>query len=503
VSSSAERFDVLVVGAGLSGIGAAYRLQTQCPTKSFTILEARSELGGTWDLFRYPGVRSDSDMFTLAFPFRPWSGTKSIVDGPSILQYLHDTARQFGIDQKIRFGHRVESASWSTARSCWEVVTVVGGARSTYRASFLYLCCGYYRYDIGYEPGFEGRDRFVGSFVHPQFWPEKLDHAGKRVVVIGSGATAVSLVPALAEKAEHVTMLQRSPTYMVSLPSTDVVADTLRRHLPAPMALTLTRWKNILIGQVFFQYCRRRPEKARALLAAGVRKALPGRDIHPDFVPRYDPWDQRMCVVPDGDFFRAVRAGGASVVTDHVARMTERGVELASGEVLEADIVVSATGLELLAFGGIALDVDGREVVPGNALIYKGFMLAGVPNLAFAFGYTNASFTLRSDLSSRLVCRLVNHMDRHGYRTVVPVPGAGVSVVPRPALDLTAGYVTRALDRLPKQGSRSPWRVRQNYPFDAASLRLGRIGRSLRFSPAKDGSGSFPKAPRRPGVHAA
>jgi monooxygenase len=477
----AERFDVVIVGAGLSGIGAGYRLQTECPQKSFVILEGRSRLGGTWDLFRYPGVRSDSDMFTLGYPFRPWTGAQSIAGGRQILGYLRDTAAEYGIDRRVRFGHKVVSAAWSSEEGCWRLEVESGARRAAFEAGFLYLCSGYFSYEHGHEPEFPGREDFRGELVHPQSWPDDLNPAGKKVVVIGSGATAVTLVPALAETADHVTMLQRSPTYMVSLPSRDPVAEYLSAHLSGGLASRLTRWKNVFLGTAFYQFCRRRPARARALLAQGVQRSLPGYDVDPDFVPKYDPWDQRLCLVPDGDFFAAVREGRASVVTDHVARFIPAGVKLQSGRVLEADVIVSATGLELVACGGIALEVDGEGVSVADTMIYRGFMLSGVPNLAFAFGYTNASFTLRSDLSSRAVCRVVNFMDEHDWDRVVPVPAEAVPLG-RGAIDLTSGYVARAADRLPKQGSVRPWRMRQNYVLDFLAMKFGRPTVDLSFS---------------------
>jgi monooxygenase len=481
---SPEHLDVLIVGAGLSGIGAAWHLQDRCPGKSYAILEARDDLGGTWDLFRYPGIRSDSDMHTLGYRFKPWTETKSIADGPAILEYVRRTARESGIDKRIRFGHRVLAAEWSSEAARWTVEAERGedGERVRLTCDFLWACSGYYRYDEGFTPKFEGEERFAGPIVHPQHWPEDLDYAGKRVVVIGSGATAVTLVPAMAEKAAHVTMLQRSPTYIASLPAEDGVAAALRRHLPERTAYAAVRWKNVLIQTLFYQLSRRRPELVKRLIRKGVQRSLPPDfDIDKHFKPHYNPWDQRMCLVPDGDLFRALSDGSASVVTDTIASFTEGGIELASGEELEADVIVTATGLNLLFLGGIRLAVDGEAVDVPSTMAYKGMMLSGVPNMAFTVGYTNASWTLKADLTSEYVCRLLNHMEAHGYRRCVPE--VDPSVTEQPLLDFTSGYVLRSLDRFPKQGSKEPWKLRQNYVFDIRTIRRGAIDDgAMRFS---------------------
>jgi cation diffusion facilitator CzcD-associated flavoprotein CzcO len=474
---STEHFDVVVVGAGLSGIGAGYRLQTQCPGKRYVILEARGEIGGTWDLFRYPGIRSDSDMFTLGYPFRPWKEAKAIADGPAILNYVRETARVYGIDRHIRFQHHVVSAAWSSEDARWrlEVQTGENGDTVRFTCDFLYGCTGYYRYEAGYEPSFPGAERFLGRFVHPQHWPADLDYAGKRVVVIGSGATAVTLVPAMAGTAAHVTMLQRSPSYILSLPARDHIADLLRRVLPERAAHRLLRWKNILISLGIYQMSRRAPKFTRRLLTKGAAKHLPpGYQVDTHFNPKYEPWDQRLCFVPDSDLFEAISAGRASVVTGRIGTITERGIRLESGQELEADIIVSATGLRMLALGGVHLTVDGTSIEPGQTFVYKGVMLGNVPNFAFCVGYTNASWTLRADLSSSFVCRLLNHMDRHGYRTCEPRCDPA-SLEPRPLLGLTAGYVLRAAANLPKQASEKPWIIRQNYILDMLTMKLGRI----------------------------
>jgi monooxygenase len=482
---SPEHLDALIVGAGLSGVGAAWHLQDRCPGKAYAIFEARGDLGGTWDLFRYPGIRSDSDMHTLGYRFKPWTADKSITDGSSILEYVRETAIDHGIEDKIRFHHRVVAASWSSEGSRWTVEAENTETGETVRVTcdFLWACSGYYRYDQGYAPEFEGIDRFSGEVVHPQHWPEDLDYADKRVVVVGSGATAVTLVPAMAERAAHVTMLQRSPTYIASLPAEDGIATRLRRFLPERAAYSLVRWKNVLIQTAFYQLSRRRPEIVKRFIRKGVERALPpGYDVDKHFTPRYNPWDQRMCLVPDSDLFRAISKGDASVVTDRIATFTERGVELESGEELEADVIVTATGLNLLFLGGMQLSVDGEEVDIPSKMAYKGMMLSGVPNLAFTVGYTNASWTLKADLTSEYVCRLLNHMDAHGFRRSVPEVDS--SVTEEPLLDFTSGYVLRSLDRFPKQGSKEPWKLRQNYIFDIRTIRRGPIDDgAMRFGP--------------------
>ena len=469
------QFDVLIVGAGLSGIGAGYHLSTRCPDKTFLILEGRETIGGTWDLFRYPGIRSDSDMFTLGYPFRPWKEAKAIADGPSILNYVRETAREFGIDQHIRFNHRVVAAAWSSEDSRWRLTTQSGDATAEYTCSFLYGCTGYYRYDAGYQPDFPGLAQFIGTFVHPQHWPEGLDYSGKRVVVIGSGATAVTIVPAMADAAAHVTMLQRSPTYILTLPACDPIADFLRRLLPENTAHSLVRWKNILISLGIFQLARRAPDFTKRLIKGGAAKQLPpGYDVDQHFTPRYNPWDQRLCLVPDSDLFKSISSGRASIATGEIDSFTPTGIRLKSGEEIPADIVVSATGLQLLLLGGVHLSVDGAQVDPGHSFIYKGVMLSNVPNFAFCVGYTNASWTLRADLSSNFVCRILNHMQRHYYHTVVPVCDPA-KLDARPLLDFNSGYVLRALDHLPKQASTKPWFIRQNYILDAITMKLAKI----------------------------
>jgi monooxygenase len=477
-----EHVDVLIVGAGLSGIGAAHHIQTAFPGKTYTILEARDVIGGTWDLFRYPGVRSDSDMFTLGYRFRPWLKAEAIADGASILDYVRDTAAG-GIEAHIRFNHRVTGASWSTAEARWTVEAVHGAEKVSVTCNFLLMCSGYYRYDHGYLPQFAGIEDFRGQVVHPQHWPQDLDYAGKRVVVIGSGATAVTLVPALAQTAAHVTMLQRSPSYILTLPAEDAIADRLRKLLGPQRGYTVARWKNVTLATLLYKLSRRRPEMVRNLIRKLAIKQLPaGYDVDTHFNPAYNPWDQRLCLVPDGDLFRAIRAGRATVVTDKIATFTERGLLLESGAELAADIAVTATGLQLLALGGTQLVVDGRPVSLPETMAYKGMMLSGVPNFAFTIGYTNASWTLKADLVSEFVCRLLGYMDSRGYTECVPVnddPG----VTGQPLLDFSAGYVLRSIDQFPRAGSRSPWRLGMSYLHDAVTLRHGKINDgAMRFS---------------------
>jgi cation diffusion facilitator CzcD-associated flavoprotein CzcO len=482
-----EHLDVLIVGAGLSGIGAAHHLQEAFPGRSYAIFEARETTGGTWDLFRYPGIRSDSDMHTLGYRFRPWIESKTIADGDSILEYVRETAREAGIDSKIRFQHRVLRAAWSSEDSRWAVEAERTDTGETARVTcdYLWCCSGYYRYDEGYIPEFPGIDRFRGEVVHPQHWPQDLDYAGKRVVVIGSGATAVTLVPAMAETAAGVTMLQRSPTYIVSLPAEDPLAKLLRRFLPHRAVYSIVRWKNVLLQMASYQLSRRRPRVVKKMIRRALERELPaGYDIDTHFSPRYNPWDQRMCLVPDGDLFEAIGNGRATVVTDTIETFTETGIRLDSGTELEADIVVTATGLNLLFLGGMELSVDGEPVDVPRAMAYKGMMLSGVPNFAFTVGYTNASWTLKADLVSEYVCRLLAHMDAHGFRKSVPEID-DPTVVEVPLLSFNSGYVLRALDRFPKQGSREPWKLRQNYVVDIRSIRRGPVDDGeMRFYPA-------------------
>ncbi|ACU75310.1 flavin binding monooxygenase [Catenulispora acidiphila DSM 44928] len=468
--------DVLIVGAGLTGIGAAWRLQSTHPGKTYLIVEAREEIGGTWDLFRYPGIRSDSDMQTFGYRFRPWREPRAIADGASILQYIRDTAAEAGIDRHIRFRHRVVSASWSTADASWKVELLRDGdvETTTMTCGFLYMCTGYYRYDKGYAPHFAGREKFTGRVVHPQQWPQDLDCADKRVVVIGSGATAVTLVPTLARTASHVTMLQRSPTYIISLPSKDPIASGLQRLIGKRAAYPIVRWKNIAINSASYQLGQHAPAISRAFIRGRLKRLLPkGYDIGTHFNPRYKPWDQRLCVVPDADLFKAIGDGRASVVTDAIESFSESGVRLTSGQELSADVVVTATGLDLVGLGGIQLFVDGDEIVLSDTVAYRGVMLSGVPNLVFTVGYTNASWTLKADLVSQFACRLLAHMDRHGHRQCVPTEPPGATR--RPLLDFSAGYVQRSIDRLPRSGTEDPWRSGNNYVRDFVTFKRARL----------------------------
>ena len=469
-----ERLDMVIVGAGLSGIGAAHHFSTAFPDRSYAVLEARGAIGGTWDLFRYPGVRSDSDMVTLGYSFRPWTDPTTMAGGDAIRDYIQDTAREGGIDRHIRFHHRVARADWSSQEGEW-VLTVERSApdeptvTEVIRASFLMGCTGYYRYDEGYTPDFPGQEDFRGELVHPQHWPEDLDYTGKRVVVIGSGATAITLVPAMTDKAEHVTMLQRTPTYITSLPATDpFFASRIGRALPEAARYRVARTKNVLMQSFFYNLARKRPDTVRAMLRKATMRQVPDVDVDTHFNPPYNPWDQRVCVVPGGDLFRALRKEKASVVTDRIARFDATGILLESGEHLEADVVVTATGLNLLPFGGIDVRIDGTPLDLPQAMVYRGAMLSGVPNFAFVVGYTNASWTLKADLVCGYVMRLLVHMQRTGRAVVTPTKEAGVEE--EPFLDFASGYVQRSVADFPRQGSRQPWKLKQNYFYDAWKL---------------------------------
>lgn len=473
---SVEDLDVVVIGAGLSGICAGHHLQASAPWASYTILESRTAMGGTWDLFRYPGVRSDSDMFTLGFPFRPWQGDRMIVDGASIQNYIEETAAAEGIDEHIRYEHRVRSASWSSGEGRWRVrASGPGGDEVELTCRFLFSCTGYYDYDRGHRPEFPGEARFRGTFVHPQHWPESLDYDGKRVVVIGSGATAVTLVPAMAERAASVTMLQRSPTYVATVPARNPIAGALRRVLPDRIAANGVRWAHALGAQALYVFSRRHPRAVRRALEFLVSRQLPaGYPVDPHFTPSYAPWDERMCAVPGGDLFKAIRSGRAEVVTDHIDSFTETGIRLRSGDEIPADVVVTATGLELLFIGGIQLEVDGEVVDVAGRLTYKGMMLEGLPNLAFAIGYTNASWTLKCDLTAAYVARLLNRMRSSGTWTCIP-RNHDPDLQARPILEMRSGYIARAADRMPLQGPSFPWQVHQSFLRDYRAMRLGRL----------------------------
>jgi monooxygenase len=485
-TTASAHVDVLIVGAGISGIGAACHLQTDAPGTSYEIVEARGASGGTWDLFRYPGVRSDSDMFTLGFPFRPWTGTETIAEGEKILRYVRETAAVYGVDQHITYHTRVIGADWSSASASWTVTVenAQTGERSRRTCGFLFLCSGYYRYDRGYTPDWAGLGDFAGQFLHAQQWPADLDLAGKRVVVIGSGATAATVVPAIAETVAHVTMLQRSPSFFLAMPTHDRVDDLLKRVLPERRAYAAIRWKNIRVSTVVYQLCQRYPVRMRKVLLDGAAKHLPpGYDLKTHFNPVYDPWDQRMCMVPDGDFFTAIRSGKADVVTDHVETFTTTGIRLRSGAHLEADVIVAATGLNLLPLGGIGLTVDEQPVSVPEHVAYKGMMLDGVPNLAFAIGYTNNSWTLKVDLVLGYVARMLRFMRERGYAVVTPqLPPEGMAT--SPFIDMTSGYFERARHLLPRQGDKPPWRLRQHYFKDAALYKGPIDEQNLRFRPA-------------------
>ncbi|HKQ73650.1 MAG TPA: NAD(P)/FAD-dependent oxidoreductase [Blastocatellia bacterium] len=484
-----ELFDVIIVGAGLSGIGAAVHLQRHCPGKSYAILEGREAIGGTWDLFRYPGVRSDSDMHTLGYNFKPWKLPRAIADGDTIRAYVQEAAEEYGVVPHVRFKHLVRRLSWSSADAMWTVEAEHDGRAISFKARYVMMCAGYYRYSAGYAPEFAGVTRFKGTLIHPQFWPEDLDYSGKRVVVIGSGATAVTLVPAMAEKASRVTMLQRSPTYILSLPAADAIANWLRSHLPLSLAYLLTRWKNVVLQIIFFNASRAFPEQIRKRLLNLIQEQLgPEYDLA-HFTPRYNPWDERLCVVPDNDLFTAIRAGKVSIVTDHINSFTETGLKLQSGRDLEADIVVTATGLEVQFIGGAEIMVDERPIEIGKTVLYKGMMFSGVPNLASVFGYTNASWTLRADLLAEYFCRLINFMDARGYEQARPKePDPAMPV--KPLGNLKSGYLNRAEARLPRQGTKGPWRNPQNYVFDIFRFRLGPIeDNALEFRRAGDSRG--------------
>ncbi len=498
---SEQHFDVLIIGAGVSGVGMACHLTQDCPGKSYAILERRHDLGGTWDLFRYPGIRSDSDMYTFGYNFRPWTGGKVLADGPAIKNYVRETAEAYGVTENIRFGTAVKEANWCSDDKQWQVTAENEdtGEKLTFTAKYLAGCTGYYNYDAGYKPDFTDEDKFKGQVIHPQHWPEGLDYEGKRIVVIGSGATAITLVPTMAEKAEHVTMLQRSPSYLMPLPSTDLVTVGLQKVLPDKLAYRITRGRNITLARALFERSRRSPKAMRRLLLGIVRQQV-GKNVDMrHFSPNYNPWDQRLCVVKDGDLFKAVKAGKASMATDHIDRFTENGILLKSGQELKADIVITATGLDVQMLGGLEAKIDGRPVVLRDKLIYKNVMVDDVPNAAMIFGYTNISWTLKADIAAEYFCRLINHMDKYGYDVAVPRDTENSATEDTMLGSLDSGYVLRANDRLPRQGSHGPWKSNQNYLED---LKI------LRFDPIEDGYLEFDgirrvgKAARKAGLMA-
>jgi monooxygenase len=472
MNKSTNYFDVIVVGAGLSGIGAAHYIQKDCPGKTYAILEMRNTIGGTWDLFRYPGIRSDSDMYTLGYAFRPWESPKAIADGPSILEYIRKTAKEEAIDQHIRYHHKIKRASWSSAEKLW----TIGVERTDtneiieFTCNFLLMCSGYYNYDHGYMPNFAGQENFKGQIVHPQKWTEDIDYTNKKVVVIGSGATAVTLVPALARKAARVVMLQRSPTYIVSAPSEDKIANFFRKILPLKLAYHLTRWKNIVWTLFFYNLARKKPNFVKRLFRTGTQKALgPDYDVAKHFSPKYNPWDERLCLVPDGDLFISIRKGKAEIVTDHIEQFTESGILLKSGKTIDTDLIVSATGLEIKFMADLQLTVDGKKIEGKDLYVYRGTMFSNVPNLALIAGYTNASWTLKSDLSSQFICRIINRMHETGKMQVVPRLNENLEEIP--LIDFSSGYIQRAKGKLPKQGTKSPWKLYQNYVLDVFNLK--------------------------------
>ncbi|MGD1935476.1 MAG: flavin-containing monooxygenase [Candidatus Phaeomarinobacter sp.] len=476
ITAKPEHIDVLIIGAGISGVGAGYHLKANCPGKSFTILEGRETMGGTWDLFKYPGIRSDSDMYTLGYSFRPWTNPKAIADGPSILEYVKDTAREYGIDKHIRYSHKVISADWSTQDALWHIKAERGPLKEpvNFTANFLFMCGGYYNYEEAFTPEFAGHDDFSGEIIHPQFWPEDLDYTGKKVVVIGSGATAMTLVPSMTDEADHVTMLQRTPTYVVSRPGEDSIANFLRKYLPSKLAYGLTRWKNVLLGMYFYRMCMKQPAKVKDYLLGMVLDELGNDEVKKHFTPPYNPWDQRVCLVPDSDLYESIKSGKASVVTDHIERFTDKGIQLKSGETLDADIIITATGLKLQVWNGLDVSVDGKVMTAADTMAYKGFMYSGIPNLASSFGYTNASWTLKCDLTCEYVCRLLNHMDANGLAQATPSFTEG-EVEVEPWLDLKSGYVQRAMESFPKQGSKTPRKLHQNYAKALNMLRFGKL----------------------------
>lgn len=472
-----KHVNILIVGAGLSGIGAAYHLNKECPNKDYLILESRDQLGGTWDLFKYPGIRSDSDMCTMGFRFKPWQGEKLVADGGAILDYLHEIADENKIKEKIQYHSHVESVSWSSDIAQWSVNyrNKLDNSKSVLTCDFLYLCVGYYDYDQGYDPEFKGSDNFDGQIIHPQKWPENLDYSNKRVVVIGSGATAVTLIPSMAEKTKHITMLQRSPTYYMIRPNENPVGNFIRKITNNTVAYYVMRWQNIFLQSWSFKKARKYPKNVKAFLIKLVKDHLPdGFDVNKHFTPPYNPWEQRLCLVPDGDLFNAINDGKASVVTEHIDEFTNDGIKLKSGDELKADIIITATGLNMIVCSNINITVDGKDIDISKSMTYKGMMITHVPNAVLTFGYTNASWTLRADLTAEYVCRLLNYMDKNDYKYCQPTPNGHIAIDGE-WLDFNSGYVSRAAKKFPRQGARDPWRNTQNYTKDVLQLRYGRI----------------------------
>jgi|TARA_Y100000758_G_scaffold266173_1_gene206224 cation diffusion facilitator CzcD-associated flavoprotein CzcO len=476
--------NILIIGAGLSGIGAAYHIEKDSPQKDYLILESRDQLGGTWDLFRYPGIRSDSDMTTMGFRFKPWKGEKLVAEGGAILDYLHEIADENNIKDKIQYHSHVNSVSWSSEEARWtiEYKNKIKDLNEVITCDFLYFCVGYYDYDEAYEPEFKGRDNFKGQIIHPQNWPNDLDYSGKRVVVIGSGATAVTLIPSMAEKTKHITMLQRSPTYYMIRPNKNPLGNFIRKITNNTVAYYVMRWQNINMQSFFFKRARKYPQRVKDFLIGLVKDHLPENfDVDRHFTPPYNPWDQRLCLVPDGDLFNSINDGKASVVTDHIEEFITDGVKLKSGEKLKADIIITATGFNVLLFGNIDIKVDNKIIDSSKSMTYKGMMVSNVPNLIMTFGYTNASWTLRADLTAEYACRLFNYMDKHGYKYCQPTPEGEIEIDGE-WLDFNSGYVLRVLEKLPRQGARDPWRNTQNYKKDVLQLRYGRItDKELKF----------------------
>ena len=469
-----ESVDIIIIGAGLSGIGAACHLKRQCPNKSFLILEGREAMGGTWDLFRYPGIRSDSDMFTLGYNFKPWTNPKAIADGDSIREYIIEAAKEHNVAEKIRYSHKVKSVAWDSSTSKWTITAEVNGEEKQYNCNFIFSCTGYYNYDEGYTPEFKDRKKFKGKIVHPQHWPEELDYTDKKVVIIGSGATAITLLPSMADKTEHITMLQRSPSYVLPVPQKDPMQDKLREYLPEKWVYRTLRARNVAFSMGFYQYARRFPDKMKAFIRSHNEYRLPeGYDMK-HFTPKYDPWDERLCASPDADFFKAIKSGKASVETDHIDHFTKTGIQLKSGKHLDADIIITATGLNIQLMGGVDVTVDGNAVEMNERMCYRGVLIENLPNLAMVFGYTNASWTLKADLVSEYVCKLINHMDKKGLTQVQPINN-DKSVHHEPFMDLQSGYVQRAEGKVPQQGNKLPWKLYQNYALDFAMLKFGRV----------------------------